>query len=101
MLATATAIIAPAGLLMGFGFPTGMRMVLQQNPKPAPWFWGINGAAGVLGSILAVAVAVTFGISASWDCGAICYAALIPAAAMLRPREKRTVPVGASVEEAG
>ena len=101
MLATATAIIAPAGLLMGFGFPTGMRMVLQQNPKPAPWFWGINGAAGVLGSILAVAVGVTFGISASWDCGAICYAALIPAAAMLRPREKRTVPVVGAAEEAG
>ena len=99
--ATTVAVIAPAGLLMGFGFPTGMRMVLQQNPKPAPWFWGINGAAGVLGSILAVAVAVTFGISASWDCGAICYAALIPAAAMLRPREKRTVPVVAAAEEAG
>jgi hypothetical protein len=83
--ATTVAIIAPAGLLMGFGFPTGMRRVLQQNPGPAPWFWGINGAAGVLGSILAVAVSVTFGISATWYCGAICYAALVPAAAMLRP----------------
>jgi len=84
--ATAIAIIMPAGLLMGFGFPTGMRMVLRQNPKPAPWFWGINGAAGVLGSILAVAVGITFGISASLDCGAVCYAALVPAAIMMRPK---------------
>jgi len=97
---TAFAVIAPAGLLMGFGFPTGMRMVLQQNPKPAPWFWGINGAAGVLGSILAVAVGVTFGISASWYCGALCYVALVPAAAMLRPKG-RMVPVLAAAKETG
>jgi len=54
----------------------------------------------VLGSILAVAVGVTSGISASWYCGALCYGALVPAAAMLRP--KRTmVPVLAAAEEAG
>jgi hypothetical protein len=97
---TTIAIIAPAGLLMGFGFPSGMRLVLRQNPGPAPWFWGINGAAGVLGSILAVAVGTTFGISASWYCGAVCYAALVPAAAMLRPKG-RTAPVLAAAEEAG
>jgi len=39
--------------------------------------------------------AVTFGISASWDLGAICYAALIPAAALLRPNG-RTAPVAAA-----
>jgi hypothetical protein len=82
--ATAVAIIAPAGLLMGFGFPEGMRMVLEQNPKPAPWFWGINGAAGVLGSILAVAIGITFGIKVTLFLGAACYAMLVPAAMMLR-----------------
>ena len=97
---TAVAIIMPAGLLMGFGFPTGMRIVLHQNPKPAPWFWGINGAAGVLGSILAVAVGITFGISASLHCGALCYAALVPAAIMLRPKA-RTAPAVTAASEAG
>jgi hypothetical protein len=97
--AVAVAIIMPAGLLMGFGFPTGMRMVQQQNSKPAPWFWGINGAAGVLGSILAVAVGITFGISASLRCGALCYAALLPAAFMLRPKAS-TVPAVAAASEA-
>jgi hypothetical protein len=97
--AVAVAILMPAGLLMGFGFPNGMRMVQQQNPKPAPWFWGINGAAGVLGSILAVAVGITFGISASLHCGALCYAALLPAAFMLRPKAS-TAPAVAAASEA-
>ena len=86
--ASAVSIIAPAGLLMGLGFPTGMRMVLQQDPKPAPWFWGINGAAGVLGSVLAVAVGITFGINVSLIGGAGFYAALIPVAIMLRMHPK-------------
>ena len=86
--ATAVAIIAPAGLLMGFGFPTGMRMVMKQSPKPAPWFWGINGAAGVLGSVMAVAVSITFGINVTLVAGALFYTALVPAAIALRMQSK-------------
>ena len=41
-------VLAPAGFLMGFGFPTGMRLVSTINAWPMPWFWGINGGAGVL-----------------------------------------------------
>jgi hypothetical protein len=84
--AAAMAIIAPAALLMGYGFPTGMRMVLQQTATPGPWFWGINGAAGVLGSVLAVAVSITFGINVTLIVGAGLDAALSPAAIMLWPR---------------
>lgn len=98
--AGAVAIIAPAGLLMGFGFPTGMRMVLKQNPKPAPWFWGINGAAGVLGSVLAVAVGISFGINISLIVGAGFYAALIPAAIIMRMQPKFRLGVEA-VKKAG
>jgi SAM-dependent methyltransferase len=72
--------IAPAGLLMGFGFPTGMRMISAVDRKPTPWFWGINGAAGVLASILAVACSIAFGISTTLIIGALCYLCLIPAA---------------------
>jgi hypothetical protein len=94
--ATAVAIIAPTALLMGFGFPAGMRTILDQNPKPAPWFWGINGAAGVLGSILAVAIGITFGINAVLVLGAVCYAALLPAAIMLRPQATPALPADLS-----
>ena len=82
--ATAAGLVSPAGLLMGFGFPTGMRIVLRQNPAPAPWFWGINGAAGVLGSIIAVTCTISFGIAASCHVAALCYAALVPAVMLLQ-----------------
>lgn len=74
------AIIMPAGLLMGYGFPTGMRLVTKINSKPTPWFWGINGASGVLASTLAVVSSIAYGISTTLIMGAVCYLILIPAA---------------------
>lgn len=73
------AAIAPGGLLMGYGFPTGMRFISAVDRTPTPWFWGINGAAGVLASSFAVAVSLAFGISVTMFASAVCYALLIPA----------------------
>ncbi|MPZ58063.1 MAG: hypothetical protein GEU91_16520 [Rhizobiales bacterium] len=73
-------IITPAGLLMGFGFPTGMRLISAVDRKPTPWFWGINGAAGVLAASLAVTLSIALGISTTYLVGALCYLLLIPAA---------------------
>ncbi|HEY3168948.1 MAG TPA: hypothetical protein VGK57_17065, partial [Candidatus Binatia bacterium] len=70
--------IAPAGILMGFGFPSGMRLVSFIDPKPTPWFWGINGAAGVLASIGSVLLSIALGIKATLLLGAVCYSLLIP-----------------------
>lgn len=70
--------ITPAGLLLGFGFPTGMRLIASIDPRPTPWFWGINGAAGVLASISAIAVSLALGIKATLILGALCYFLLIP-----------------------
>jgi spermidine synthase len=75
--------ITPAGLLLGFGFPTGMRLVAAIDPRPTPWFWGINGAAGVLASISAIAVSLALGITATLIVGALCYFLLIPVALAL------------------
>ena len=44
----ALAAIMPLGFLLGFAFPTGMRLVEAIDKGPTPWFWGINGATGVL-----------------------------------------------------
>ena len=60
-------------LLMGFGFPTGMRLVTAIDPRPTPWFWAINGAAGVLAAGLAVAVSIALSIDACIWLGAVCY----------------------------
>ena len=86
------ALIAPAGVSLGFGFPTGMRLVSSIDAKPTPWFWGINGAAGVLASISAVVVSLALGITATLLVGAICYFFLIPVALTLLQPLNHTVP---------
>jgi hypothetical protein len=73
------AVMAPAGILMGFGFPLGMRLATAIDRRPTPWFWGINGAAGVFASSLAVALSSAFGIYTTLIVGGLCYVLLIPA----------------------
>jgi predicted membrane-bound spermidine synthase len=70
--------ITPAGLLLGFGFPTGMRLISAIDSRPTPWLWGINGAAGVLAAISAIVVSLALGITATLIVGALCYFLLIP-----------------------
>ncbi len=89
----AVAVIAPAGLLLGFGFPTGMRLISEVDPRPTPWFWGINGAAGVLASSLAVLCSMAYGISASVYFAALCYLLLIPAARVIELAKGSASPV--------
>jgi hypothetical protein len=69
----AIAMILPLGLLMSFGFPTGMRLANAIDARPTPWFWAINSAAGVLAASIAVAVNIAFSIKASIWLGAGCY----------------------------
>jgi hypothetical protein len=75
-------VLAPAGFLMGFGFPTGMRLASRVDAGPTPWFWGINGAAGVLAASLAVLTSLALGIDQTLRAGAACYL-LLPAPALL------------------
>ena len=87
-IALCVASIAPVGVLLGFGFPTGMRLIGAIDPRPTPWFWGINGAAGVLASIVAVILSLALGISATLVIGALCYFLLIPVSLkLLQPEE--------------
>ncbi|TAL37718.1 MAG: hypothetical protein EPN97_04795 [Alphaproteobacteria bacterium] len=79
-------VTAPLGLLMGYGFPTGMEMARQAHTKSTAWFWGINGAAGVMGSSLAIAINIGAGIDRSMFISALCYALL--AIAGNRPERK-------------
>ena len=81
----AVLVLAPAGFLMGFGFPTGMRLVSMIDERPTPWFWGINGAAGVLAASVAVLTSIEFGIDTTLRVAAICYL-LLPGPALLLVR---------------
>lgn len=72
------AVIVPAGMLMGYGFPTGMRLVNTLDTRPTPWFWAVNGAAGVLAASIAVGVSIALSINTSLWIGAACYLVLAP-----------------------
>jgi hypothetical protein len=39
-----------------------MKLVEAIDKEPTPWFWGSNGATGVLASVLAVMVSMALGI---------------------------------------
>jgi hypothetical protein len=79
----ALAAIVPSGPLMGFGFPTGMRLVSAIDSRPTPWFWAINGASGVLAAGVAVGTGIAFSINTSLWIGAACYLLLAPDSLML------------------
>ncbi|MEM6487564.1 MAG: hypothetical protein AAF677_04715 [Pseudomonadota bacterium] len=81
--------VLPAGILMGYGFPTGMRLVEARDRRPTPWFWAVNGAAGVLGSGIAVAVGTFASINVTFWAAAVCYAVLLPLGLLLMPSARR------------
>lgn len=56
-------LIAPLGLLMGVPFPSGMIRVSESDERAVPWMWGVNGGASVLGSIVAILLAINFGFT--------------------------------------
>ncbi len=53
---------------------------MPSNSRPTPWFWAVNGAAGVLAAGVAVTVSIHSGISTTLWCGAVCYLLLGPIA---------------------
>jgi spermidine synthase len=71
-------VIMPLGFLIGFAFPTGMRLVEAVDRQPTPWFWGVNGATGVLASVLGVMFSMSLGINVTLLISAVCYLLLIP-----------------------
>jgi len=110
-LALSGAILIPLGFVMGMPFPTGLRALAPAgndsaeslasgNPDADPdtplasdsttgaveWAWAMNAASSVLGSVLAIFVAVNLGLTITLACGAAAYlAAWVLAAGWLRP----------------
>ena len=56
-------VISPLGLVLGMPFPTGIRLLNDLSKELIPWAWAVNGCASVLGSILPVIIALSFGFS--------------------------------------
>ncbi len=72
-IAAAIILVSVPAFFMGWGFPLGMIVFTHKNKDGGPWFWAINGASSVLGSILAAVVSVTLGITATLLIGAALY----------------------------
>ena len=65
----AGAMLAPMGYLMGMPFPIGMKVAALRPTSPTAFFWGVNGATSVAGSVLTTAVALGWGLSMSFWIG--------------------------------
>ncbi len=80
-------LIGPLAFQMGFFFPRGIRCIENAAPDLIPWAWGANSAASVLGSILALIIAIHGGFSLATTIGAAVYLLVAwPAGHMLARR---------------
>jgi hypothetical protein len=71
---TTIIVLIPLGFLMGIPFPLGIRWLKGKNlENHIPWMWGINGVSSVLGSVMTIVVAISFGFTESLLIGAGCY----------------------------
>lgn len=66
-------MIAPLGILMGMPFPSGIQKVSENGTEAVPWMWGINGGITVVGSILAIIIAIWFNFTTVILMGAFAY----------------------------
>ena len=83
--AVVLAFTAPLSLLLGCCFPIGMRLVGRLSAPATAWMWGVNGACGVMASIVAVAVSMWLGIGVNLAIAAACYLLLaLPLRALAR-----------------
>ncbi|HKV39111.1 MAG TPA: hypothetical protein VJX67_07855, partial [Blastocatellia bacterium] len=55
------ALQAPLGLLLGMFFPLGIRLVHQADERMIPWVWAANGLSSVVGTVVAILLAMSFG----------------------------------------
>ena len=85
-------LLVPLGFAMGMPFPVGLRALAGAPAAGLPdaefssensieWAWAMNAAASVLGSVLAIAIGIRFGLKVTLLCGAAAY---IAAAMLLR-----------------
>ena len=74
-------LVAAPGFAMGFCFPVGLRWVkILGEERNLPWMWALNGAAGTLGSFIAILLSMDISITTCALTGAACY--LLAAAAL-------------------
>jgi len=64
-IVAALILIAPLGFVMGIPFPLGLKYLSERSNSQLAWAWGINGCLSVVGTALALIVAVELGFVAA------------------------------------
>ncbi|GAB3102416.1 spermidine synthase [Lysobacter terrae] len=65
--------IAPLAFAMGMPFALGLSRLARTAPAFVPWAWGLNGCASVIAAMLAVLLAMAFGLRATLVIAAALY----------------------------
>jgi hypothetical protein len=89
-LAVSATLLAPLGFAMGMPFPSGLRALASSQTAEArdnaiEWAWAMNAGSSVLGSVLAIVIAIQFGLNVTLACGAAAYLAALLISPKLRP----------------
>ncbi|HEY6180786.1 MAG TPA: hypothetical protein VIW67_01000 [Terriglobales bacterium] len=92
-------LLVPLGFAMGMPFPTGLRALASFPASEFPanekteteqsaveWAWAMNAASSVLGSVLAMVIAIQFGLNVTLACGAGAYLLALALTKTVSPR---------------
>jgi len=60
-----------------------------------PWVWGINGSTSVLGSVLAISIAINLGFRVTLVCGLLVYGIAYLTAGYIAGGERKASPIEA------
>ena len=77
-LAVSGLLLIPLGVAMGMPFPSGLRALAgsaasSPSGNAVEWAWAMNAAASVLGSVLAMVIAIHWGLTVTLACGGAAY----------------------------
>ncbi|HSS98744.1 MAG TPA: hypothetical protein VLK33_17035 [Terriglobales bacterium] len=92
-------LLVPLGFAMGMPFPTGLRTLAsfpgsefpvtlnrESENSAVEWAWAMNAASSVLGSVLAMVIAIQFGLNVTLACGAGAYLLALALTKTVSPR---------------
>lgn len=66
--------LLPLGFVLGMPLATGLALSASDPPGYRALYWGVNGAASVCGSVAAIMLSLSWGITATFGAGATMYA---------------------------
>jgi spermidine synthase len=98
-LIASAGLLVPLGFAMGMPFPAGLHALGSiagpqegdANHNAVEWAWAVNAGSSVLGSVLAIMIAIQFGLNVTLACGAAAYflAVLLTGTLRARPVQAR------------